>query len=257
MRERKRSENAADAGLGHAGTPIRARSAGGLVGQRAYDRNAMIWRFSQWVLVVVLAAMLLPAAASAKDVTQVLVVGANGRSVNLGGGWSLYGDLRPEHGMFVSQPKGAYVLLYPLMEEGLPMEPGRYYPSARVACWAWSARGVSDCFAVAHLPDTWTRTRRLTSFASEQTRLRSLRSKGVHYTVPSNQSVAIELALSRTRTARRATASPCRWRLHARWQGPGAATRPTSLCLRRNGVSTGGRLYPMPRGVAAMLRAVS
>jgi hypothetical protein len=217
----------------------------------------MIWRFSPWVLVVALAAMLLPAAASAKDVTQVLVVGANGRTVNLGSGWSLYGDLRPEHGTFVSQPKGAYLLLYPLMEEGLPMEPGRYYPSAHVACWAWSVKEVSDCFAVAHLPDTWTRTRRLTSFAAEQTRLRSLTWKGAHYTVPSNQSVAIELALLRTHATRRAPASPCPWRLHARWQGPAAATRPISLCLRRNGVSTGGRLYPIPRGVAAMLRTVS
>lgn len=239
MRELERQEDAAGTCPEHAVAP------------------GMIWRFSPWVLVVALAAMLLPAAASAKDVTRVLVVGANGRTVNLGGGWSLYGHLRPEHGAFVSQPKGPFLLLYPLMEEGLPMEPGRYYPSARVACWAWSATGVSDCFAVTRLPNTWTRTRRLTSFASEQTRLRSLTWKGVHYTVPSNQSVAIELALLRTHAARPAPASPCRWRLHARWQGPAVATRPTSLCLRRNGVSTGGRLYPMPRGVAAMLRTVS
>ncbi|MFL5960309.1 MAG: hypothetical protein ACJ75G_08615 [Gaiellaceae bacterium] len=213
----------------------------------------MVWR---WLPVAALVVLLLPAAASAKGVTEVLVVGANGRTVNLGGGWPLYEDLRPQ-GTFVQQPTGTYLLLYPLMEAGLPMEPGRYYPSARVACWSWSAKDVSDCFAVARLPDTWTRTSRLTAFASEQPRLRSLRWEDMHYTVPSNTSVAVELALARTHAARAAPASPCGWRLHARWQGPAAATRPTSLCLRRKGLSAGGRLYPMPRGVAAMLHAVS
>ena len=214
----------------------------------------MIWR---WVLVAALVTMLLPAAASAKGVTQVLVVGANGRTVYLGGGWSLYGDLRPQQNTSVAQPNGRYVLLYPLMEKGLPMEPGRYYPSAHVACWAWSPKDLSDCSAVARLPSTWTRTRGLTTFVSEQTTLRSLGWQDMHYTVPSNYSVAIELALLRTHGTRPAPTVPCRWRLHAQWQGPAAASRPSSLCLRRNGVSAGGRLYPMPRGVAAMLHAVT
>jgi hypothetical protein len=213
----------------------------------------MRWR---WVLVTVLVAVLVPAAASAKDVTAVLVVAANGRSVSLRRGWSVYGDLRPEQATSVQRPGGSYLLLYPLMEEGLPMEPGRYYASAGVACWSWG-RGVGDCFAVARLPETWSRTERLRAFHSEQTRLRSLTWRGAHYTVPSNDSVAVELALLRRHAARPAPTTPCRWRLHARWRGPAAANRPTSLCLRGSGVSTGGRLYPMPRGVAAMLHTVS
>ena len=136
------------------------------------------------------------------------------------------------------------------------MEPGRYYPSAGVACWSWSP-GMGDCVAIAHLPETWSRTKTLTSFASVQTRLRGLTHLEARYTVPSNDSVAIELALSRTHAARPAPRSPCRWPLRARWQGPAAATRPTSLCLRSDGVSTGGQLYPMPRGVTAMLAGAS
>lgn len=213
----------------------------------------MIWR---WVLVVALVLMLLPAAASAKDVTAVLVVGANGRSVSLGRGWSVYDDLRPEKSVPVPQPSGTYVLLYPLMEQGLPMEPGRFYPTAGVACWSWSSH-ANDCSRIARLPRTWARTRILTWFASKQTRLRSLTWKGARYPVPSNDSVAIELALLRTHSAHPAPASSCRWLLRARWQGPAAASRPTSLCLRSSGVSTGGRLYPMPRGVVATLHAVS
>jgi hypothetical protein len=218
-----------------------------------YHRLLMIWRS---VLVVALVAVLLPAAASAKEVTKVLVVGANGRSANLGSGWSVYGDLRSESATPVSRPHGSYLLVYPLMEEGLPMEPGRFYPTAGVACWSWSPH-VSDCSRIARLPKTWEHTRSLTWFASEQTRLRSLMHQGARYTVPSNYSVAVELALLRAQAARPAPRSACQWPLETRWQGPSAASMPTSLCLRGNGVSTGGRLYPMSRGVAAMLRAVS
>jgi hypothetical protein len=219
----------------------------------AYHRVLMIGRLA---LVVALVSMFLPAAASAKEVTKVLVVGANGRTVDLGSGWSVLADLRPEGATPAAQPSGKYFLVYPLMEQGVPMQPGRYYPGAGVACWSWG-RDVGDCFAVARLPETWPRTRRLTSFASEQTGLRSLRHEGARYTVRSNDSVAIELALSRTHAARRVPASACAWWLHARWKGPQAATRPTSLCLRSNGVSAGGRLYPIPRGVVAMLHIVS
>jgi len=46
----------------------------------------MKWR---WAAVVVAAALVLfPSAASAKQVTKFLVVGANGRSVSLGSGWT-------------------------------------------------------------------------------------------------------------------------------------------------------------------------
>jgi hypothetical protein len=211
----------------------------------------------RWLIVAALVVMVFPTAASAKEITRILVVGANGRSVNLGSGWSLLDDFRPEQAApAVSQPRGTYLLLYPLMEAGLPMEPGRFYPTAGVACWSWSPQ-TSDCFRVAHLPRTWGQTRALTWFAAEQTRLRSLTWRGSHYTVPSNYSVAIELALLRTQAARHAPASPCRWRLRAQWQGPGAAREPKSLCLRDHGVSTSGHLYPMPRGVATMLHEVS
>ena len=109
----------------------------------------------RWLLVAALVVMVFPTAASAKDITKILVVGANGRSVNLGSGCSLLDDFRPEQAArAVSRPMGTYLLLYPLMEEGLPMEPGRFYPTAGVACWSWSPQ-ASDCFRIARLPKTW------------------------------------------------------------------------------------------------------
>jgi hypothetical protein len=205
--------------------------------------------------VVVLAVLLLPSAAWAKQVTKILVVGANGRAVNVGGGWSLYAQIRPPNGAPVTAPGGPYLLVYPLMETGLPMEPARYYPDSRIGCWSWTL-GLDDCVASGQLPASWSGTGSLTSFAAEPTTLKGLSHHGAPYTVPSNASVAVELALLRSRLARPAPASPCRWRLHAAWQGPAAAGRPRALCLRARGISARGQLYPLPSRVARMLHVV-
>ena len=211
----------------------------------------MRWR---WVAVVVVAAplVLFPSAASAKQVTKFLVVGANGRSVSLGSGWSLYQQLRPPDAALAAIPSGPYLLFYPLMENGVPMEPARYYPNARVACWSWSL-ALSGCSVLQQLPATWSRTGVLTSFTAEPTTLKSLSHGVTSYTVPSNGSVAIELALRRTSLARRVPPSGCLWRLTATWQGPASATQPRSLCLRAKGLSARGRLYPISPAIMTIL----
>jgi hypothetical protein len=211
----------------------------------------MKWR---WVALVAAAAtlVLFPSAASAKQVTKFLVVGANGRSVSLGSGWSLYEQLRPANAVATAIPSAPYLRFYPLMENGIPMEPARYYPDAQVACWSWSL-APSGCSEVQQLPATWSRTRVLSPFDTEPTTLKSLSHGGTSYTVPSNGSVAIELALLRTNLARRAPHSGCFWRLSAAWEGPAAAARPRSLCLRGNGLWARGRLYPISPAIMAML----
>jgi hypothetical protein len=209
---------------------------------------------SRWAAVVVVAAalVLFPSAASAKQVTKFLVVGANGRSVSLGSGWSLYQQLRPADAAPAAIPSGPYLLLYPLMENGVPMEPARYYPDAQVACWSWSL-ALSGCSVLQQLPATWSRTGVLTSFTAEPTTLKSLSHGVASYTVPSNGSVAIELALRRTSLARRVAPPGCLWRLTATWQGPASAIRPRSLCLRAKGLWARGRLYPISPGIMTML----
>jgi hypothetical protein len=149
-------------------------------------------------------------------------------------------------------PVGSVSLFYPLMENGVPMEPARYYPNAQVACWSWSLAS-SGCSEVQQLPATWSRTGVLTSFTAEPTTLKSLSHGVASYTVPSNGSVAIELALRRTSLARRVPPSGCLWRLTATWQGPASATRPRSLCLRAKGLSARGRLYPISPAIMTML----
>ena len=142
--------------------------------------------------------------------------------------------------------------LLPADGERLPMEPARYYPDARVACWSWSL-ALSGCSTVQQLPATWSRTRVLTSFTAEPTTLKSLSHGGTSYPVPSIGSAAIELALLRTSLAVRAPHTRCRWGLTASWQGPAAAARPRSLCLRTNGLSARGRLYPISPAILAVL----
>jgi hypothetical protein len=116
----------------------------------------------------------------------------------------------------------------------------------------WSL-ALSGCSAIQQLPATWSQTGVLTSFTAEPTTLKSLSHGVASYTVPSNGSVAIELALRRTSLARRVPPSGCLWRLTATWQGPASATRPRTLCLRAKGLSARGRLYPISPAIMTML----
>ena len=88
----------------------------------------------------------------------------------------------------VGAPNGSYLLLYPLMERGVPMEPGRYFTGSNVACWSWSL-SAEGCMTVERLPPSWARTRTLAPFVVEPTTLRTLSHGGGSYTVPSNATV--------------------------------------------------------------------
>jgi hypothetical protein len=139
------------------------------------------------------------------------------------------------------------------MEQGLPMQPGRYFPAAQVACWSWTL-DESNCMSVERLPEAWSATSALTSFAVRPTRLACLTHGRMTYTVPSNVTVAVELAFLRTADVRPAPHARCAWKLRATWRGPAASARPKTLCLRLTGVSAAGQLYPLSRAVARMLR---
>jgi Penicillin-insensitive murein endopeptidase len=200
-------------------------------------------------------ALLLPASATAKQLTAMLAVGADGNSVNVGGGFSLLGEVRPASVRLTAAPGGEYMLLYPLMEGGLPMQPGRYYPAAKVSCWSWTL-AAAGCVHTGALSARWQATTSLPLFARGPTTLRSLAHGRARYTLPSNAATAIELALLRAPLAKPAPRRACRWHVQARWQGPAAAERPRALCLRAGGVSAGRRLFPLSPFVVRSLRTV-
>ena len=95
---------------------------------------------------------------SAKQVNKILVVDSKGHSIDLGGGWPLYLQIRPTNATPAAAPSGSYLLLFPVMERGVPMQPGRYFTDSRVACWSW-ALSTEGCVTVEQLPPSWERTR--------------------------------------------------------------------------------------------------
>jgi hypothetical protein len=205
---------------------------------------------SRAVALAVTAALLVAPAAGAKRFTKLVVVGSNGFSTVLRG--SIADPFLP--GFFSDpreqvEPQGPFFLLYPLFDRGVPAQPGRYYPEARVACFSWQRSGpaaLADCARVSDVTAQRLDVR-LPAVHGEPTTLTRLASKGYVRRLQSNGAVAMELALARWRLARPATrpldCGRSDW-VEAAWQGAEAAQRPTRFCLSLLGVWAAGRLYP-------------
>jgi hypothetical protein len=187
----------------------------------------------------------LVSAASAKEFTKLVVVGAQGKYVELFGNelapWNAVAP-KPEQ----LAPTGSYLLIYPLMEKALPMRPGRYFPGQRIACFSW-ARGelgecghVSDDFAV-RLANV-----RVPRFAAEPTILSRFVLNGQNHTLTSNGAVALELAFNTWRRAKPAPRPKFCTAASVSWTGPGASSRVTTFCVAMSGIWSAGRLYRVP-----------
>ena len=82
------------------------------------------------VLAIALAAI---PSGQAKLLAKLVVVGGEGRAVELP--VSLFESLptdRPAH------LRGGFLLVYPLMDDGLPARPARIYPEAGAVCGSWN-----------------------------------------------------------------------------------------------------------------------
>src|SRR5882762_52747 len=92
--------------------------------------------------IVVVATLIATPTASAKILTKVIGIGAGGASVELTGlDW---GALRM--GDRDAPASGGFVLVYPLMERGVPAQPGRFYPETGAACFSWNRAAVGECW---------------------------------------------------------------------------------------------------------------
>jgi hypothetical protein len=205
------------------------------------------------LLASLVAALALPAGGAAKLITSVIVVGADGNSRTVRGGERVFEQLRPAHAA-EALPDGRYVLVYPMLGEGLPAQPGRFYPETGAACFSWSGR-LGAC---AHVESDLARRLAavpLSGFAGPPTTIVRLVDDGVRQPTPSNVSVALELAINRSRLAR-PSARPARCPIlyAARWRGPEAARRPTQLCLTGRGLWASGRMYETPAYLLRMAR---
>jgi hypothetical protein len=193
--------------------------------------------------------------ASAKDFVAVVLVGADGRSVEARPAPrttdSLF-DLGVREGRRVA-PRGGYMKIYPITDGGFPGAPGRYYPAVRAACMSWSQAGArphGQCFRVgAALRKAFDAGRHLILFRGPPTSLKGL-THGAHAVpIGSNVGVGVDLAFARWRLRRAGTRSVLCNEFQATWTGPESRQRPSKFCLDPQGIVAKGWLYPLPRSI--------
>jgi len=199
-----------------------------------YDPNV------RWALATITAAALLAVpAASAKTLTKVVALGAGGMAVELHGlGWDA---LQTTSG---AAPAGGYVLVYPLMERGIPARPGRFYPVTGTACFSWDRSALGTCGSISD--DVARAVADLPLLDGAPTILDGLTVAGRAGRINSNGAVAIELAFARTRAAKAMAKRPSNClAFAARWTGSEAALRPKRFWSCSAGLWAAGKLYPV------------
>lgn len=197
---------------------------------------------------VVLAALVLAAPARGKEFASLVVVGADGRSL----------QLRPPPAVLDSlfsaragaRPEGSYLRLYPLDPTGHVGIPGRFYPGTGAVCLSWNqAAAPRGCRRLeGQLRAELGRAQAFRRFRGAGTTLAELAGLLVPRNVASQLRVAVELAFDRSLLARPAPPLRRCFRFLARWRGSAAKSRPRDFCLSPRRVYAGGILHPL--GVA-------
>jgi hypothetical protein len=203
----------------------------------------------------VLVALLLVPSAGAKGIGHAIFVGADGRAVDVGGG-----DRLMRAGKAAGLPKqGGYLLVYPLLRSELPVGTGRYYPTARIACFSvFRVSAHLPCYhAAPFLPAHLGRAAALPRFTKAPTTIVHLLREGVTQALNPTAAPTFELAFARWRGAQEVAApESCPLRYVAHWAGPEAATRPTAFCLAPEGLYANGKLYPVsPQAYAKLVKS--
>jgi hypothetical protein len=196
------------------------------------------------LLVLFVTLVCVPAAAS-KDGTAVLVIGPNGKA--------LVEPFAPFTYVFenfdlvaksLAPPTAPYVLVYPVMQEGIPMRPGRRYPRAGVLCSGWRTGIEAGCTTVPKLRNWFGSGLRTGLFRGVPTQLASLTRGGTRLLRYGNQATAIEMSLNQIGRAA-PTPGGC-VSFSARWTGPRASMQPTLFCVSPGGgVYADGKHYPL------------
>jgi hypothetical protein len=199
------------------------------------------------VLASALVALTLAPAALAKGGDSVLVLGPSSRA--LVAPWAPVHAAIPDGGP-LAPPREPYVLLYPLMRNGVPMRPGRWYPRSRVVCTGWRTGVEAGCVRAQQLRPWLGRGTATGVFRVEPARILTLTRNGVSLLPYGNEATAIKLSLGQ-RAKAAAAPSDC-VSFAVRWSGPPG--RPTSLCVSpKGGVYAAGLVYPLPATAALFL----
>jgi hypothetical protein len=190
-------------------------------------------------LVVATAFVAVPGAV-AKTLTKIVAVGSGGAYVELRGlDWSSLQTSAAD-----VAPSGGFILLYPLMERGVPAQPARFFPASGIACFSWDRTVLGTCGHIAD--DIAAQVAALPTLPGEPTVLKSLVVGRTSARLQSNGAVAIELAFNRPQLSRSAPRRPANCvTLRATWLGAEASARPTRFWSCKGGLWSRGRIYPV------------
>lgn len=185
-----------------------------------------------------------PPAPTSPPKIQLVVVGQRGAAVVFHG--QRYAPLNLFTGVTEERGSGDYRLLYWIVDSSYMTEPGRYFADRRIACLSWIRSRLGNCYVVDDAMAAELATIAIRPLRQEPTILARLAFRRRDARLDASGAVAIEYAFARRGLGRRA-ARPLRCTPgRATWAGPAAASRPTRLCVARNGVWTGGRFYRVP-----------
>jgi hypothetical protein len=147
-------------------------------------------------------------------------------------------------------PTEGYVLVYPLMNGGVPMRPGRWYPRAGILCSGWRSGVEAGCTTEPQLRG-WLGSGVATGvYRREPGHMTTLSRSGTQLLPYGNEATAIKLALNQ-RSGIGSPPGDC-VAFRARWNA--ATSGPAALCVgRRGGLYARGRVYPMPVATAAFV----
>jgi len=202
-----------------------------------------------WACILAAALVLLASSSvAAKGFTRLVVVGSDGRWIEVHGPESLiggYGDVSRR------RATGAYLRLFFVGPGDFPANAARYYPALR--CMAdWSA--PESCRAISpRLSRLLHRTGALPRFNEPPTvlaRISYLGRRAFSGPLASPLALTDDFELAADRTPKRNVALPQRcFSFTGRWRGPRASVRPRRFYLCPTGMYSRGTLYRLKRGV--------
>jgi hypothetical protein len=203
------------------------------------------------LLLAVLTVLVLgvPASASAKGFTRVVLIGSNGRSVEVRAQVSVIDGLLSSRGSS-ERLRGGYLRLFFVGPVDFPADPARYYPDPECCALDWPTYETSCGRISATLVRLLRPARALPRFNVRPTVLRRIKFHGRLTPVIATAAALkdpVEMALDRTG---RAAVKPRRcYVFSGRWRDPAAALRPRRFLLCPAGVYANGHLHPLRRGV--------
>jgi hypothetical protein len=199
-------------------------------------------------------ALSLPAAAVGKGFTRVVVVGSDGRWVQVNAAESVIGGLLSSRGR-TGPIAGGYLRLFFVGPGDVPANSARYYPERRCVALDWPRYETSCGRIDGRLVRLLRPARALPRFRIRPTVLASLTYHG-SFGGPIRTAAALkpEVELALDRGGRQALPSRRCYVFSGVWRGPAAAARPRSFLLCPAGIYAHGRVYPLSRGVWAWFR---